>query len=39
MDGYDHVSTTDGAPASYRAEGTQGVLALTPEPGTQALYG
>ncbi|MEV6495068.1 LamG-like jellyroll fold domain-containing protein, partial [Actinoplanes sp. NPDC051633] len=37
---YDHITTVTlgGVPPGYRAEGTQGILGLTAEPGTQGLY-
>jgi hypothetical protein len=38
LDGYDHVSTTGVAPASYRTEGSHGVLALAAKPGLQQLF-
>jgi hypothetical protein len=38
LDGFDHVSTADGSPPSYRVEGPQGVLGLTAEAGTQPLF-
>jgi hypothetical protein len=38
LDGYDHVSTTDAAPASYRTEASHGILALAARPGTQQLF-
>ncbi|MEV4760053.1 LamG domain-containing protein [Micromonospora sp. NPDC049559] len=37
-EGPDHDSTTDGPLPSYRAEGPQGLLALTPEAGTRPLF-
>jgi hypothetical protein len=37
MAGTDHASTIDGPPPSYRTEGPQDLLALTPEPGTRPL--
>ena len=38
LDGFDHSSTTEGAPAAYRAEGPQGLLDLAGQTGTQQLY-
>jgi hypothetical protein len=37
LPGFDHISTVDGAPAAFQAEGPQGLLALSPIDGTTAL--